>query len=165
MGGDVDWAQARAWREGEGLTFTEIARRLGRSVSAVRSRAKKEAWGAPKKNNRRRTEISPVCRIMKLVQAEIDEVERAMAATEGASTAGDRERSARTLISLLKSYEMVEDMKVRVNEKTHRKRSKDPASTNNSQEVSAEDIRREIKRRLDRIVACTSPDSVDRKSE
>ena len=86
---------------------------------------------------------------------------RARAAKHGdADNVPERERAARSLNTLVRSLDKVNDMKRKVTTETDRALSK--KVTNADAKLSADEIREEIKRRLDRILAESGEGPADR---
>ncbi|MEL6364683.1 MAG: hypothetical protein AAFR11_07590 [Pseudomonadota bacterium] len=156
------WEAARIAFEAGGGSIAEVAATLGVATSTVRRRARREGWtGYPPRNADRSplmTEGPPPAAIGRdaarlgdmeaLLDAEIAVLQRRLSPSV-ASTSADDERRARALSGLIRVFEKVMEMKNTLLEQNRAAERKDDADG----AKRADDVRAEIQRRLDRILA------------
>ncbi len=148
------WAAARAAFETGAAEIAQLAIELGVANSTVRRRAKKEGWlgyprladGAPPKPAVR-ADADRLVDIEALLDAEISALRARLSSSlaDGAASSADDERRARALAGLARVLEKVMEMKNTVLEQSAR-------SEPERSDASAEDVRAEVQRRLDRIL-------------
>ncbi|MEM8986580.1 MAG: hypothetical protein AAGC95_07640 [Pseudomonadota bacterium] len=180
----IDWPAVRAAYENETTPVTALAKRFGVSVRSIGRRVKQGDW---KKDHRKRragpckavdgirrsadTALKPfegdaMATIEAIVEQEAALAHAALsrsAKTDAALSDADRERRARTLNTLLRTYDRIREMKQQVLEET-KQRLKTAAAEDETERLDPNDIRQEIKRRLDRILAAARKGRVAGKS-
>ncbi|MEL7028697.1 MAG: hypothetical protein AAGL49_05665 [Pseudomonadota bacterium] len=144
----------------------QIARRFGVARSTLRRRAIKGDWRRPKgarwsparERDRRKDMLLLMEEILSQeFEAAEARIQEAIAAEERLSLP-DRERNVRTLSNLVKTFEKVIDMKRQLKAKA--RAARDGAAAHDTESASADEIRQEIKRRLDRLGAELRADGV-----
>ncbi|MEM6850511.1 MAG: hypothetical protein AAF527_02235 [Pseudomonadota bacterium] len=178
----TDWSEIRRVFETSKKPATEIARAFGVSARTVRGRAARENWrrpgealrgAAPSKaatTPRNRAPKRSVYDVMETIltqelEAAEERLKEAIAAGEKLDIA-DRERNSRTLSNLVRTFDKVVEMKREILTNANAKEAPETAAIDQDmmESANADDIRREIKRRLDRLVADLHPDGVAEKS-
>lgn len=147
-GKDVDWETIRAGYEDTENAIEDVAAQAGMSGAQLAAHAKKNGWALrskPRPAAKAAAAKKPgelVKRVYATIDGELNKLEQ-----QRGLTSQDRERASRALSQMVNSLEKAIDMQ---REMTKRQ-AKGSAKKDKEALAHAEDIRREIAERLDRL--------------
>jgi len=164
MTGDASsiWAAVKADYAGGALTVAQICAHYGITSKALYRQAKKEGWplrgaantaasrSAPKQSARRRSRNSRkalIARLYRALEHKMTEFESRL--SDGAQTATESERDARTLNTMVRLFERLSALE----EKAAAEESKSGGEGGDDVAADARALREDLARRLERLRA------------